>query len=125
MYADYEEALNDTEIVGCVTVEPTYEEDDSDHIPHTYPRFERVQTGWPGPNNPMPHKKTEDEQPYFTGSDCNSIIHGFNMNPTRVYPEVACEMSRRPTSNAPGNDTKDSLGAVLRRVGLLIHVKQA
>ena len=42
MYADYEEALNDSEIVGCVTMEPTYEEDDYDHIPHAHPMFEEV-----------------------------------------------------------------------------------
>ena len=121
MYADYEEALNDTGIVECVTVEPTYEEDDYDHIPYTHPRFERVRTGWPGPNNPMPHKKAEEEQPYFTGSNCNSIIHGFNMNLTKVYLEVARKMARKPTSNAPGNDTENSLGVVVRIVGLLLN----
>ena len=42
------------------------------------------------------------------------------MNQTKVYPEVACEMAQRPTSNAPGNDTKDSLGVVVRSVGLLL-----
>ena len=44
-YADYQEALNDNEIVGCVTAEPTYEEDDYNHIPHTDPRFDDVRAG--------------------------------------------------------------------------------
>ena len=121
MYADYEEALNDSEIVGCVTVEPTYEEDNYDHISHTHPIFEEVQTGWPRHGGLMPQKKVEVKQPCFTGSECNSIVHGFNMNPNKVYPEVAREMARRPTSKAPGNNTKESLGVVVRRVGLLLN----
>ena len=42
------------------------------------------------------------------------------MNSTKVYPGVAREI-RRSTSNATGNDTKDSLGVVVRRVGLLLN----
>ena len=69
----------------------------------------------------MPHEKAEVEQPYFTGSECNSIVHGVNMNPTKVYPEVARKIAQRPTSKAPGNTTIESLGVVVRRVGLLLN----
>ena len=44
-YEDYQEALNDNEIVGCVTAEPTYEEDNYIHIPHIDPRFDDVRAG--------------------------------------------------------------------------------
>ena len=83
--------------------------------------FEEVRTGWSRHGGPMLHKKAEVKQPYFTGSECNSIVHGFNMNPTKVYPEVAREMARRPTSKAPGNTTKESLGVGVRRVGVLLN----
>ena len=88
VYADYEEAINDSEIVGCVTVEPTYVEDGYNHILHTHSMFEEIRTGWPRQAGPMPHEKAELKQPYFTGSECNSIVHRFNMNPNKVYPEV-------------------------------------
>ena len=120
-YADYQEVLKDTEIVGCVTVEPTYAEDDYIHFPHTHPRFDVIRIGWPGPNNPMPHKKAEEEQVYMTGSDSNDNTHGFNMNPEKIYPEVAREIARRPTCTAPGNNTNVSLGVVVRRVALLLN----
>ena len=70
---------------------------------------------------PMPHEKAELEQPFFTGSECNSIVYGFNMNPNKVYPEVVREMARRPTSKAPGNITKESFGVVARRVSVLLN----
>ena len=55
-YADYQAALNDNEIVGCVTAEPTYEEDNYIHILHTDPRFDNVRAGWPGPGSLPPEK---------------------------------------------------------------------
>ena len=69
----------------------------------------------------MPHEKAEEEQVYMTGSDSNGNTHGFNMNPERIYPEVAREIARRPTSTAPGNNTNVSLGVVVRRVALLLN----
>ena len=120
-YADYQEALNDTEIVGCVTTEPTYENDDYVHVPHTDSRFDACAAGWPGPITPMPHEKAEVEVVYFSGSDYNDNIIGFNMNPEIVFPEVARERARRPTSNAPGNTTNVSLEVIVRRVALLLN----
>ena len=43
------------------------------------------------------------------------------MNPGRIYPEMAREIGRRPTSNAPSNNTNVSLGVVVRRVALLLN----
>ena len=88
VYADFEEAMNNSEIVGCVTVEPTYAEDDYIYIPHTDEKFDEIREGWPPVGSPMPHEKAELEHSFFTGSECNSIVYGFNMNPNKVYPEV-------------------------------------
>ena len=68
----------------------------------------------------MPHEKGEKEFVYFTGSDFNSNNHGSSMNAGRVRPEVAREMTRRPTSHATDNLTEDSLKVVVRRVSLLL-----
>ena len=46
---------------------------------------------------------------------------GFNMDPGRIYPEVARERARIPTSNAPANTTEVSLEVVVRRVALLLN----
>ena len=115
----FEEAMNNSEMVGCVTVEPTYEEDDYDHIPHTDEEFDEVREGY-SDGGPMPSEKAEVESPFFTGSKCRSIVFGFNMDPGRIHPEAAREMARRPTSNAPSNRTKESLGVIVRRVGVLL-----
>ena len=120
-YADYQDALNDTEIVGCVTAVVTYEDDDYNHVPHTDSRFDACAAGWPGPITPMPNEKAEVEHVYFCGSDYNNNIQGFDMNPGRVHPEVAREMARRPTSNAPSNNTDVSLEVIVRRVALLLN----
>ena len=88
VYADFEEAMNNSEIVGCVTEEPTYAEDDYIHIPHTHQMFDEIKEGWPPVGGPMPCEKAELEQPFFTGSECNSIVFGCNMNSNKVYPEV-------------------------------------
>ena len=76
VYADYEEAINISEFVGCVTVEPTYAEDDYNHIVHTDSMFDEIKTGWSCVGGPMPHEKAELEQSSFTGSECNSIVLG-------------------------------------------------
>ena len=120
VYADFEEAMNNSEIVGCVTTERTYEEDDYDHVPHTHKKFDGVRDGY-SDCAPMLHKKAEIESPFFTGSECRSIVYGFNMDPGKVHPEAAQEIARRPTSNAPNNLTKESLGVVVRRVGVLLN----
>ena len=121
VYADFEEAMNNSEIVGCVTTERTYEEDDYDHIPHTHKKFDEVREGWSPEGGPMPHEKAELENPFFTGSECRSIVYGFNMDPNKVHPEVAREIARRPTSNAPSHLTKENIGVVVRRVGVLLN----
>ena len=117
---DYQEALNDNGIVGFVTAEPTYGEDDYLHISHTDPRFVNIRTGWPDPG-PMSHEKLDVEILYFSGSDFSENNMGFNMNSGRIYPEVASERARIPTSNAPANTTEISLEVVIRRVALLLN----
>ena len=57
---------------------------------------------------------------YFTGSDFGANIQGGNPDAGIVRPEVAREMARRPTSNAPSNLTQDSLKVVVKRVYLLL-----
>ena len=43
------------------------------------------------------------------------------MHPERVHSEVAREIARRPTSNAPSNTADPSLGVIVRRVALLLN----
>ena len=69
----------------------------------------------------MLHEKAEVEVVYFSGSDYNDNIMGFKMNPERVFPELARERARRPTSNAPSNTTDVSLEMIVRRVALLLN----
>ena len=47
-YADYDEAINDNEIVGCMAVEPSYEDDDYTHEDRTDPKFDDCRAMWPG-----------------------------------------------------------------------------
>ena len=119
-YADCNEALNNNEIIGSVTVEPTCADDDYIHVNHTDPKFDNCRAGWPG-GGPMPHEKGEMEVVYFTGSDFGGKIQGYNPDAGIVRPEVAREMARRPTSNAPSNLTQDSLKVVVNRVCLLLY----
>ena len=87
-YADCNEAINDNEIVRCVAAEPTYADDEYDHVNHTNARFNGCRALWPG-GGPMPHEKGEVEVFYFTGSNFGGNNLGFNMNPGRERPEVA------------------------------------
>ena len=59
-YADCNEALNDNKIVGCVALEPTYEEDNYIRVNHTDSMFDDIQKGWPD-GGLMPHEKMELE----------------------------------------------------------------
>ena len=74
---------------------------------------------WCGEFSPSITEKMEDEREYFCGSDQLGNVHGFNPNPGRVHPPAAREMLRRPTSNAPSNKCKESLGVVVRRISEL------
>ena len=74
-YADYDEAINDTEIVDCVATEPLYEDDDYAHEDHTDSKFDDCRAMWPG-GGPMPHEKAELEIVYFTGSNSGANIQG-------------------------------------------------
>ena len=105
-YADCDETFNDSEIVGCVAREPTYEED--------------VKKGWPD-GGPMPHEKMELESVYFTGSNFTGNTFGFNPGTGIVYPEVVREMARRSTLNAPSNQSLAGLQVVVKRVSLLLN----
>ena len=46
-------------------------------------------------------------------------------NLSRVYPEVAREIKRRPTSNAPSNLSPESLIVTVKRVSELLNNDQA
>ena len=50
-YDDYNEALNDIKTVGCVVVEPMYEDDDYKHIDHTDPFFDGCHNMWCPPHH--------------------------------------------------------------------------
>ena len=63
--------------------------------------------------SPMPHKKTELEGVYFTGSNFSGNNLGYNPDFEILYPDVVCERARRPTSNAPRNLIPDSLQGVV------------
>ena len=89
-YADYEEAINDTEIVGCVTSEPSYNDDDYAHEDHTDSKFDDCRAMWPN-GSPMPHEKAELEFVYFTGSDMGANIQGYNPDAGMIRAEAARE----------------------------------
>ena len=74
---------------------------------------------------PMPHEKAELEGEFFTGSDFQGNICGFNPNPEIVHPAVLREKKRRPTSNALDSESKESLEVVLRRVSELLTKGQS
>ena len=69
---------------------------------------------------PMPHKKEDLEDEFFTGSDFQGNIYWYNLNPKRVHATVLRENKRRPTSNAPDNESKKSLEVVIQRVSEIL-----
>ena len=87
-YADCNAALIDNEIVGCVTVKPTYEDDDYEWVDFNDPRFDDIKAGRPD-GGPMPDQKIELEHVYFYGSDFIGNCLGFNPDAGLVYPVVA------------------------------------
>ena len=70
---------------------------------------------------PMAHKKAELEIKFFTGSDFLGNIYGNNSYPERVHVSVSRGKKRRPTSNAPNNESKESLEVVVRRISKLLN----
>ena len=46
-YADCNVALVDNEIVGYVTVQPTYQDEDYDWVDFNYSRFDDIKAKWP------------------------------------------------------------------------------
>ena len=73
----------------------------------------------------MPNKKAELEGGFFTGSDFPRNICRFNPNPERVHATVLREKKRRPTSNAPDNESKKSLEVAVQRVSELLTKGQS
>ena len=118
-YADCNATLIDDEIVGCVTVEPTYEDDDYDWVYFNDSRFDDIKAGWPD-GVPVPDEKMELEHVFFTGNDFNGNCLGYNSDAGLVYPVVKREMARRATSKAPSNRSPASLEIVVKRVTLLL-----
>ena len=94
--------------------EPSYEDDDYDSINHNDECFKPIYNMWCD-GSPMPHEKAELEGEFFTGSDFPGNICGFNPNLERVYATVLREKKKRPTSNAPDNESKESLEVVVQR----------
>ena len=93
-YPNYDEAINDTEIVGCVASEPSYEDDDYAHVDHTDPKFDDCRDMWPNSSSdggPMPHEKAELEFVYFTGSDMGANIQGNNPDAGMIRAKAARE----------------------------------
>ena len=52
-------------------------------------------------------------------------ICGYNPNPERVHASVSREKKRRPTSNAPDNESKESLEVVVQRVSELLDKEES
>ena len=73
----------------------------------------------------MPSEKMELEGIFFTNSDFSGNTLGFNPEPRRVYPEVAREMKRIPTSNVPINLSPESLIVTVKRVSEMLNNNQA
>jgi len=69
--------------------EPSYDDDDCNHINHTDPIYEEIYNMWRGVDGLMPYEKMELEAEFFTGSDFPGNIHEYNPNPGNVYPVVA------------------------------------
>ena len=82
--------------------------------------FDDIRAGWLN-GGPMLHEKMELEHVYFCGRYFFSNNHGFNPNVGIVYPKVARERARRPTSNVPTNQGPASLQVVGKRVSLLLN----
>ena len=61
------------------------------------------------------------EMEFFTASRCRGIIHGSNMNPSRIHPEKLRELARRSTSNAPLILDKESLVVSVKRASELLQ----
>ena len=75
----------------------------------------------------MAHEKAEHEFEFefFTGSDFPRNVCGYNPNPERIYTAVSREQKRRPTSNAPDNESKESLGVDVQRVSELLTKEES
>ena len=68
----------------------------------------------------MPAEKMDLEMEFFTGSICEGINYGFDMNPTVVRPESVREIARRPTSDTPTNFDIESLEVSVKRTSELL-----
>ena len=119
-YANCNATLNDNEIVRCVTVEPTYKEDDYEWVDFNDSRFDDIKAGWPD-GSPILDEKMELKYVYFTGSDFIGNRLGFNPDAGLVYPVVTREMARRTTSTALFNRSTASLEVVVKRVSSLVN----
>ena len=58
---------------------------------------------------------------FFTGSICEGINYGFDMNPTVVRPESVREIARRPTSDTPTNFDIESLEVSVKQTSELLQ----
>ena len=76
---------------------------------------------WCGCFGAMAYEKMELECDYFTNSQFSGNNLGYNSEPGREHPEVAREMTRKPTSNVPSNLSPESLQVAVKRVSLLLN----
>ena len=58
---------------------------------------------------------------FFTGSKCEGINYGFDMNSTVVRPECVREIARRPTSDAPTNFDIESFEVSVKQTSELLQ----
>ena len=63
-YANCNATLIDNEIFECITVEPTYEDDDYDWVDINDSRFDDIKVGWPD-GSPMPDEERELEHVFY------------------------------------------------------------
>ena len=95
-YADFNAALIDNKIIGCVTTKSTYDHDDYMWVDFNDSKFDDIKAGWPD-GGTMPHEKMELKHVYFCASDFIGNCLGFNPDAGLVYPVVAREMARTAT----------------------------
>ena len=105
--------------------EPSYEDDNYVYIDHRHCTYHDICDRWchamRSRHPPMMLDKMDLEMVFSTSSNYRGNNHGFDMNPGRIYPERAQEISRRPTSNAPNNLSEESLVVSTKRASELIQ----
>ena len=106
-----DEVLNGGKIVGGVVAETesSYKDDEYKWIDHKDIIYNRIYKLLCGVAGSMHHEKMKLEAEFITASNFPRNDFGYSPNPGKVYPAVAKEKKRTPTSNASSNKSTESL----------------